>query len=93
MTAIRMNIDQAWNQRKEALKLITIIETEVSLLLGLIMFTDVVALNSTLASFILQNDFKHCLNYGVVISSYLVSTLGIAIGLIRILDEVSLKRF
>jgi 7tm Odorant receptor len=92
MTAIKMNIDKAWNGREEALTLAKVIQNELGVLLGFVMLADVVSLNSTLASFLFQKHIIQCLNLGLNILLHLLSILGIAIGLIHLINEVSPKR-
>jgi hypothetical protein len=89
VAAVKMNINHAWNLREEALTMAKFIQSELGILLGFIMFADIMSVNSILASFLSKGRVFLYLNYGLSTIFHLVSTSGIAIGLIHLMDEVS----
>jgi hypothetical protein len=86
--ATKENIEKAWAAREQALHMTSTIQKEFSSLLTIIVLSDLVSLNSTLANFLLERSMTIFLRNGVTVLLFSVSTLTIASGLINLTDQV-----
>jgi hypothetical protein len=86
--ATKENIEKAWAAREQALHMTCTIQKEFGFLLTIIVLSDLVSLNSTLADSLLERSMTIFLRNGVTVLVFLVSTLTIASGLINLTDEV-----
>jgi hypothetical protein len=85
----RIKIQRAWKARERALMLADAVENELGVLIGFIMLTDIVSINSSLASSLFGLTLKRALIQGVSFLLYVTSFLSVSGGLIALIDRVS----
>jgi hypothetical protein len=89
----RLDLERGWNMREEALTWVATIEKELGLLLAFIICSDILAIYSVLTNFLLTTTIIRFLRNATAALLHLVSIFNIAIGLICLMDEVSVSDY